>query len=170
MTHQFTINDRTFLAVAVDRPGQYEVKLLGSPQMSGNNMQTLVRVEDRLNVIICDLGGTMDVGSLSVVALYPGMEESAAVGIVETRQWNDKNKLKIFYRNYIFDEKPFNSALESFASKMKSENLYRFNTLGTRPSPLLFSSKRSFDYACKDWQAAEDRTSKVWVIVEQVNK
>lgn len=149
MTHSFSINNRNFLVVAItDKEPATVAKAL----------------------IAAKIGKHIPIG------FYPGMTEEQAAGIVELFKTNSGNVIHGRWVNYLDKAEWCRLPIESFASKMAAEKIYFVNPHGEQPQKLDFEiqpGSKIYDNtfyvnALNDWQAAQLRTSKVFVIIEDI--
>lgn len=166
MTHEFTINNRSFLTVSVPEESvEHEVLNDGSLMWKYGIGYEAIDLPE---------------GNYKLIGLYPGMSEEQAASIVEdcphyAKCWKNYCP-KSDFKNW--DSAIFNpnvscwTALESFASKMAAEKLYTENPEGLKPDINSYPADRegvdNYLMDLGDWQDAEDLTSKMWVIIEKI--
>lgn len=159
MTHTFSINNRNFLAVPVPDGS--------NSHMLGLHKDILLFYKGEWDQI------SLPPGQWKLIGLYPGMSEEQAAGIVE--MFTDQSG---YYQDYERPKYGYELAVQSFASKMSAEKIYLVNPHGEQPKRLDFEiqpGSKIYDNtlyinALNDWQAAELRKSKVFVIIQRLNK
>lgn len=161
MQHEFQINNRTFLAVAV-------------PENATDF--SLTSHVDGLLFYASGKWHQIDFAPKTkwrLIGLYPGMSEEVAAGIVPCKNFADDEILYLKYaeNGQVYASDFCDTATESLASKMLAEGLYLTNPFGeTEPTKydLPYSWTAGLEINIKAWQAAELRTSKVFVIIERL--
>lgn len=166
MIHNFKINNREFLALSAKdgTPGEIAKAIIE------NNLDGRI---------------------YTPIGFYPGMTEGQAAGIVEdcpyfAKCWKHYSPTgRVGVMSPIHD--PTISCwttLESFASKMTAEKIYLVNPYGEKEPEMkdfeyeydeYYQPEDDFDYddmqyksALRDWQDAEDRTSKAYIILGMI--
>jgi hypothetical protein len=124
----------------------------------------------------------LPVGNYEIIGLHPGITEEQAAGIVEKMS----NEFYIGYKDYRKEISAFHSALESLDSLLEANRIYTVNPIQDPkkqigkyydppfdgefiPSPYsgtMLMNKYREDI--EKWQAAEDRTSKLKIILEKL--
>lgn len=151
MTHTFSINNRNFLAVAV--PGETSDISINRYQDDFDKFYLHFDLPKDAKGFINYDNVELPPGQWKIIGLYPGMTEEMAAGIMPMMgdRYLDYSKEYNSYKDMLV------SALESFASKMAAEKLYTEN-------PFRYETSENG----AKFKAAELRTSKVWVILEDI--
>jgi len=119
---EITTSKGTWLFVPVPEPGEYELRHLGSPQMSGKNQPTVCLLKNGARQIVC----TLPAGEYEIISLLSQLTEEQAAGIVESGGHPAENSP--CYKDYK-DSQDFvcSDALTSFHSLLAANKCYTEN-------------------------------------------
>lgn len=156
MQHRFKTESGEYLAVAVqDDATQFMIDTVWPDVHESIECLFFSRKDEPLfyNENKCII---LPDGQYEIIGPYPGLTEEQATEVVnrayDPEYWENYHK-----STYCV------SALESFASLMEAERLYTENPLGDEPK-LHYSMEDNYDHY--QWNLAEDRTSKQWIILK----
>jgi hypothetical protein len=162
MTHEFITDSGTFEAKTFTR---------SEPKETDLGVQVQYIFDEPIS----------DTNKYKFIGIYPHFfTEQMAHNLVDFWLYAGNGIGKHQYKNYNFTSlvKPFDTALESFATLMESEKLYLVNPYekpiikesiykgGVSPCKLVTKDRISL----KKWQEAKSRTSSEWAILELINK